>query len=223
VDFDLIVFDWDGTLMDSEARIVNCMRDAFAELGIEPPARAAVRDVIGLGLDEAVHRLWPAGSSTGRQEIMSQYRQRFLVSDSTPAPLFEGAAELVQELYDGGRLLGVATGKSRRGLDEALAASGLAKWFHATRCADETFSKPHPAMLEALMDELGVSADRTLMIGDTEFDMELAHNAKVAAVAVGYGAHAAERLIAHGPLACAMSIDELREWLRAELSAPALD
>jgi phosphoglycolate phosphatase len=223
VDFDLIVFDWDGTLMDSEARIVNCMHDAFAELGIDPPARAAVRDVIGLGLDEAVHRLWPAGSSAGRQEIMSQYRQRFLVSDSTPAPLFEGAAELVQELYDGGRLLGVATGKSRRGLDEALAASGLAKWFHATRCADETFSKPHPAMLEALMDELGVSADRTLMIGDTEFDMELAHNAKVAAVAVGYGAHAAERLIAHGPLACAMSIDELGEWLRAELSAPALD
>jgi len=222
MDFDLIVFDWDGTLMDSEARIVTCMRGAFIELGVEPPAPEAVREVIGLGLDEAIHTLWPAAGSERRREIMTHYRQRFLVSDDTPTPLFEGAVELVRELHDAGRLLGVATGKSRRGLDEALAASGLARFFHATRCADETFSKPHPAMLEALMDELGVDPARTLMVGDTEYDMELAGNAGVAAVAVGYGAHAPERLLAHGPLACVMSIAELGDWLRARQPAPVL-
>jgi phosphoglycolate phosphatase len=146
---------------------------------------------------------------------MTRYRQHFLVSDDTPTPLFDGAARLVQELHGAGRLLGVATGKSRRGLDEALVASGLSGLFHATRCADETYSKPHPAMLEALIDELGVATDRTLMIGDTEYDMELARNARVAAVAVGYGAHAPERLLAHQPLACVMSIAELGDWLRA--------
>lgn len=222
MDFDLIVFDWDGTLMDSEARIISSMRAAFAELAVAPPPPEAVREVIGLGLDEALQRLWPAASGSRRRTLMDTYRQQYLVADTTPMPLFEGAAEMVQDLHESGWLLAVATGKSRRGLDDALAASGLGHLFHATRCVDETFSKPHPAMLEALMEELGVDAERTLMIGDTEYDLEMARNAGTAAAAVGYGAHAAERLTAHDPLTCAMSIGELRDWLRSRLRAPAL-
>lgn len=222
MDFDLIVFDWDGTLMDSEARIISSMRAAFTELAVAPPPPEAVREVIGLGLDEALHRLWPAASGSRRRTLMDAYRQQYLIADTTPMPLFEGAAEMVQDLHESGWLLAIATGKSRRGLDEALTASGLGRLFHATRCADESFSKPHPAMLEALMDELGVDAGRTLMIGDTEYDLEMARNAGAAAVAVGYGAHAAERLTAQGPLCCAMSIGELRDWLRSHLRAPAL-
>jgi phosphoglycolate phosphatase len=212
--FDLLVFDWDGTLMDSEARIVASLNAAFVEIGVEPPARAKSREVIGLGLEQAMMQLWPQSTHAQRTELMLRYRHHFLEADDTPMPLFPGAAEVISELHRSGYLLAVATGKSRRGLVSALVESGLQPFFHATRCADETFSKPHPQMLTELLDELGADAERSLMIGDTEYDLEMARNAGVAAVGVSTGVHSRERLLALQPLACLPSIAELPQWLR---------
>ncbi|TVQ91814.1 MAG: HAD family hydrolase [Chromatiaceae bacterium] len=213
MDYELIVFDWDGTLMDSEARIIASMQAAFVELGRSPPPAEAVREVIGLGLEQAIGRLWPAASAARRVQAMTGYRQHFLAQDQTPMPLFSGATALLRALHRHGRLLGVATGKSRIGLDQAIADSGLHGLFQATRSADETFSKPHPAMLLELMDELGMRPAQTLMVGDTEYDLQMAANAGVAAVAVTYGAHPRARLLAQQPRACVDSLPELAAWL----------
>lgn len=214
-DVELLVFDWDGTLMDSEGRIVASMQAAFAELGREPPTSAAVRSVIGLGLEEALLRLPGVSADETLAEIVARYRHHYLVADATPTPLFEGAKELVEALEARGRLLAVATGKSRRGLDQALDQTGLRRCFHATRCAEETASKPHPGMLHELMDELGIRPSETLMIGDTDYDLQMAKNAGVRALAVGYGTQPAERLLEQEPLACAPSLAVLSDWLLA--------
>ncbi|NBC12352.1 MAG: HAD-IA family hydrolase [Gammaproteobacteria bacterium] len=213
--YELLVFDWDGTLMDSAARIVASMQAAFAELGLPPPAAAAARNVIGLGLTHAVAELAPTQDAAMRARIIERYRAHYLELDDTPTPLFPGAEEVVSGLRAAGYLLAVATGKSRIGLDRALAQSGLGAHFHATRSADETFSKPHPQMLQELLDELGVHASRALMIGDTEYDLLTAQNAGVDAVAVCYGVHTPERLLALEPRACLSAIDALPGWLAA--------
>lgn len=213
--YELLVFDWDGTLMDSAARIVASMQAAFAELGLPPPAAAAARNVIGLGLTHAVAELAPTQDAAMRAHIIERYRAHYLELDDTPTPLFPGAEEVVSGLRAAGYLLAVATGKSRIGLDRALAQSGLGAHFHATRSADETFSKPHPQMLQELLDELGVHASRALMIGDTEYDLLTAQNAGVDAVAVCYGVHTPERLLALEPRACLSAIDALPGWLAA--------
>lgn len=215
--YKLLVFDWDGTLMDSEARIVACIQSAFADLGEMPPPREIAREVIGLGLEEAMTMLWPDGSVLQRRELVDRYRSHFLGGQETESHLFPGARELVQDLNARGLLLAVATGKSRRGLESALTSTGLRSHFHATRCADETFSKPHPEMLLQVMAELGADRSETLMIGDTEFDMEMARNAGVAALAVAYGVHHPERLLRHEPLDCLNELQELRDWLERHL------
>ena len=211
--YQLLIFDWDGTLMDSAARIVASLTAAFVDIGVEAPAQERCRDIIGLGLEEAMQRLWPAATAEQRARLIVRYRHHYLVENSTPTPLFVGAADVIQALHEAGYLLAVATGKSRRGLDSALEQSGLGRWFHATRCADETFSKPHPRMLDELLDELGVRAADGLMIGDTEYDVRMAHNAGVDALAVCYGVHAPERLLALRPRACLSSIAALPGWL----------
>jgi phosphoglycolate phosphatase len=210
---ELIVFDWDGTLMDSEGRIVASMQAAFAEVGREPPPSATVRGVIGLGLEEAISRLPGVSPGDDLSEIIERYRHHYLVANATPTPLFDGTEALIKALNQGGRLLAVATGKSRRGLDQALDQTELRPWFHATRCAEETASKPHPGMLHELMDELGVSPASTLMIGDTDYDLLMAQNAGVRALAVGYGTQSPARLLEHKPLACAPSPAVLSDWL----------
>ena len=213
--YELLVFDWDGTLMDSAARIVASMQAAFTELGLPPPTPGAARNVIGLGLAHAVAELAPAQDTATRSEIVTRYRAHYLELDETPTPLFPGVAEVVPRLREAGYLLAVATGKSRVGLDRALAETRLDAHFHATRSADETFSKPHPQMLLELLDELGVHASRALMIGDTEYDLLTAKNAGVDALAVCYGAHAPERLLALAPRACLSAIEALPGWLAA--------
>lgn len=210
---ELIVFDWDGTLMDSEARIVACIQAAFVDLSLPTPTREAARDIIGLGLEQAMARLHPAADSRLLAELVVQYRRHFLVTNQTPSVLFPGARETLDWMIGQGYRLAVATGKSRAGLDKSMTETGLEGFFHATRCADETFSKPHPQMLFELMDELGVSSHETLMIGDTEYDMQMARNAKVEALAVCYGVHAPDRLLAHEPLACLDSLDAIPDWL----------
>jgi phosphoglycolate phosphatase len=211
--YQLLVFDWDGTLMDSEARIVACMEAAFADLGLPALGTEAVRNVIGLGLREAMDRLYPGGDEALQQRLVDRYRHHYLVVDSTPSALFPGAREVVEGLAEAGYFLAVATGKGRGGLDRVLQETGLGPCFHVTRCADETRSKPHPQMLLEIMQITGVDPRDTLMIGDSEYDMEMAVHAGAASLAVSYGVHSCDRLRRHAPLHCLESILELPAWL----------
>jgi len=216
--FKLLVFDWDGTLMDSEARIVDCVRAAVRDLGLDVPEDDRIRNIIGLGLSEAVNTLLPGVDETLNRGIVERYRQHFLVENKTPSRLFEGVRETLVDLEADGYLLAVATGKGRRGLDEALEDTGLGGMFLATRCSDETFSKPHPEMLLQLMDELGVEREDTLMIGDTEYDMQMAINAGTRMLGVSYGVHSADRLARHGPLGVVDSVKQIPALLKMSIS-----
>ncbi|MCB1798309.1 MAG: HAD-IA family hydrolase [Gammaproteobacteria bacterium] len=211
--FELVVFDWDGTLMDSESRIVTCMQRAASQVGVAVPDNAAARDVIGLGLIEAVQRLFPVADAPAVAALVDAYRAHWLGDEVVPAPMFAGAGEMIERLFDAGVLLAVATGKSRRGLDKALEESGLGRFFHATRCADEAFSKPHPQMLQDILTDLDTTPGRAVMVGDTEYDMQMARNAGVSAVAVSHGVHAPARLLANGADACFDDLFQLSDWL----------
>ena len=210
----LIVFDWDGTLMDSEAKIVGSLRAAGKDLGLEALDDDTLRNVIGLGLKESIETLYPYAELATQRDFADRYRYHFLSANREVSTFFNGALSLLQGLHLQGFLLGIATGKSRRGLDRALKEHDCGHLFHASRCADETFSKPHPQMLLEIMDELDVPPAETLMIGDTEYDLLMARNAGVAAAAVSYGAHERERLLEYRPLACAGDVEELTAWLR---------
>ncbi len=212
-DYQLIVFDWDGTLMDSAAKIVSCFQAALADVGIAPPPQAAIRDIIGLGLDEAVAALLPDLHAATRARIVERYREHFLHLDQTAMPLFAGVREGLADLCARGYLLAIATGKARRGLTRALHASGLESLFVASRCADEAFSKPHPQMLLDILERTGVDAADALMVGDTVYDLQMASSARVDALAVSYGVHDRSRLLAHAPLACLDSFREVHAWL----------
>lgn len=210
--FDLLVFDWDGTLMDSAGTIVSSIQNACRDLELDVPSDAASRHVIGLGLREAMEALVPGLSAEDYQRLVERYRHYYLGQDMH-IPLFEGVTQAIADMRDAGFLLAVATGKSRRGLDRALEHSGLGEHFHSTRCADECFSKPHPCMIEQIMDELGVAPARTVMIGDTSHDLQMAINAGVDALGAGYGAHPKSNLEALSPLICADSFIELNKWI----------
>ncbi|NWG31638.1 MAG: HAD-IA family hydrolase [Rhodocyclaceae bacterium] len=210
--FELIVFDWDGTLMDSAAMIVASVQAAARDLGLDPPSEERARHIIGLGLGEALRHALPDLPEAHYPELVARYRHHYLSRDHE-LTLFAGAEELVRELAGRGYRLGVATGKSRIGLDRALAHTGLDSYFHATRCADECHSKPHPQMLLELMETFGIAPAQTLMIGDTTHDLLMAQNAGVPAVAVGYGAHPRDALEAVSPLYCAASVADLATWL----------
>ncbi len=210
--FELLVFDWDGTLMDSAAAITASLQEACRELGLSVPSDNQARFVIGLGLNDAMAHILPGVDVAEYPKVADRYRHHFLLRDGGTA-LFPGAAETVRELYGRGFMLAVATGKSRRGLDRALDATGLTPFFHATRCADEGYSKPHPGMLQELMDDLGAGSDKTLMIGDTTHDMAMAQNASVARLGAAYGAHPKAELLAYAPVACVDGFPELRAWL----------
>lgn len=211
--FDLIVFDWDGTLMDSEAKIVNCIQAAATDCDLQVPTRNAARRVIGLGLHEALSTLFPTQSTSRLEMLVARYRQHFLHDDKTEMVLFPGVREGLASLVDQGYLLAVATGKARRGLQKVLRSTETAHLFISTRCADETFSKPHPQMLEEILAESGVGRQQALMVGDTTYDMQMACNAGVARLAVSYGVHTREQLLEHEPLACLDNFAEVRGWL----------
>lgn len=212
--YDLIVFDWDGTVMDSTAVIVGSIQAACRGLGLAAPDDEAARQVIGLGLDQALRLAVPYAPEAKRPDLVALYRHHFMVQ-SEAIPLYDGARETIIGLHNAGYLLAVATGKSRAGLERALNDSGLKNYFHATRTADVTCSKPDPAMLLELMEELAVDTGRTLMVGDTTHDLLMAQNAKVNAVAVMHGAHMPEQLRALKPLALVEDFTELRTWLKA--------
>ena len=210
--FDLIVFDWDGTLMDSTSAIVKCIQASARDLGLPIPHDDDASHVIGLGLHEAMQAVMPNIDPAFYPRMVERYRIHYL-SKHHELVLFDGVREMLNELSQEGYFLAVATGKSRVGLNRALNAVGLLSLFDATRCADETFSKPHPAMLQELTRELGQDLKRTVMIGDTSHDLLMANNAGAAGVAVQYGAHPLEQLDACKPLYSAATVGQLHQWL----------
>jgi len=213
VSYRLLVFDWDGTIIDSAAAIVDCIREAARETGLEIPSRERAAHTIGLGMHDALRLAVPDLPAERYPEFVASYRQHFLALQDTMR-LFDGMRELLVGLSKTHQLA-IATGKSRRGLDRALEAGELKAFFTASRCADETNPKPHPAMLLELMTELNFSPQQTLMIGDTSHDLEMARAAGVDALAVTYGAHQEEGLRACNPRGCFSSVTELKQWLKS--------
>jgi len=209
---ELIIFDWDGTLMDSERKIVRCFRKATADVGIAYPGDAAVRNIIGLGLKESLDVLLPQAGEGMRQQVVERYRVHFLELDETEMPLFGGVEQGLDELARAGYALAIATGKARRGLDRVLRDTGLAGRFMATRCADESRSKPDPLMVHDILAQTGHRADRAIVVGDTVYDMQMARNAGADALAVCYGVHDAPRLHAEGPLDCVADFAGVVAW-----------
>lgn len=210
--FDLIVFDWDGTLMDSTVTIVRCIQAAARDLGLPVPNDKAAAYVIGLSLMEALQKVVPDVDEKYYPRLLERYRYHYLSKDHE-LPLFDGVREMLTDLAQAGYFLAVATGKSRVGLNRALHTAQLLSTFDATRCADETFSKPHPAMLHEISRELGQELNRTVMIGDTTHDLLMANNAGAASLAVEYGAHDKQSLLELNPLYSAQSVAQLHAWL----------
>lgn len=210
--YPLIVFDWDGTLMDSTAHIVFCMREAINELGMPALDDQKISHIIGLGLPEAVKTLYPQIAADEVQQLADSYRQIWL-HHPFEAPLFGNALNILHKLARQNVLLGVATGKSRRGLDKVLRETGLGDLFVATRCADECHSKPHPQMLNEIINFCGVKSSETLMIGDTEFDLLMAKNAGADSIGIGHGAHGLTTLQACQPQAIVADLFALENWL----------
>jgi phosphoglycolate phosphatase len=210
--YDLIVFDWDGTLFDSTALITRCIQAACADVGVAVPSDRDASYVIGLGLIDALQRAAPDLPRERYKELGERYRHHYFARQHEVV-LFDGSLALLQALKERNHWLGVATGKSRRGLDEALRTVQLERMFDATRTADETQSKPHPQMLLELMREFGVEPGRTLMIGDTSHDLQLAANAGAASIGVSYGAHAHDSLAGFGARHVAHSVADLHAWL----------
>jgi len=215
--YSLVVFDWDGTLMDSTHSIVAAIQGACRDLELAPPTAASASWVIGLSLESALRHAVPQLTPAMVPRFLERYRIHYLTRDPE-LRLFDGVPALLAELAEQGTRLAVATGKSRIGLNRALAATGLESVFQATRCADETFSKPHPAMLHQLMDELGAEPESVLMVGDTSHDMQMAANAGVHALGVAYGAHTSEELQGCAPQAIMDSVPHMREWILARTS-----
>jgi phosphoglycolate phosphatase len=209
----LFIFDWDGTLSDSTAKITKAMQLAAQDMGWVPLGDHLIHDIIGLGLPEAIHRLYPDVDLSGRQLLRDAYAVRFLALDEArPSDFFPGVIKTLESLKADGHMLAIATGKSRKGLDRIFDVLGVADFFHATRCADETASKPDPLMLEELLCEFDVASDDAVMIGDTEYDMEMARRIGMPRIAVSYGAHHVERLHGYRPEMCLDQFDQLLLW-----------
>lgn len=211
----LIIFDWDGTLVDSAGKIVAAMHAGIAATGLAPRTDGEVREIIGLGLPEAIRALYPQEGEGAREALRQAYVEHYLVLDEVPCRLFPGAEAVLAGLAEHGHHLAVATGKSRRGLDRVLQRSGLARYFQATRCADETCSKPDPRMLHELLAHFRRPAAEAVMVGDSEYDMAMARSAGMDRIAVSYGVHERERLLRYEPLLEVDSLHELLHWGRA--------
>lgn len=207
--FDLIIFDWDGTLVDSIDWIVHCIQQAAAEYGCRVPDDQAARDIIGLSIEQAMNRLFPDADAETRASLAAHYGQSFFSRPIGPDDLFPGVRDMLHRLKQDGYHLAVATGKKSRGLAQAIAGTGVAEFFCTTRCADQTRSKPDPLMLDEIVAEMGVDKRRALMVGDSIHDLQMAQNASIAAIGVTCGAHSASTLQHYQPLCCLSSPTEL--------------
>ncbi|KZK69703.1 HAD family hydrolase [Shewanella baltica] len=231
--YDLVIFDWDGTLMDSIGKIITCIENMAKALRLPIPTESDIRDIIGLSMTEALRVLFPHGLNLSASSAYSQYpknafsqgedeqyqqmraefKAQYLHLDTTPTPLFAQARILIDELHAQGYQLAVATGKARAGLDRVFAQTGLGRYFVASRCADEVYSKPHPEMISSLLKELNIAPNRALMVGDSLLDLTMAANAGIDSIGVTYGAHSAEKLLQAGPIALIDSPAQLLQYL----------
>lgn len=208
----LYIFDWDGTLLDSTAKIVRSMQSAIAVNGLEYREASAVQQIIGLGLPEAIRVLYPSINTKELDALRQSYSEIFIEEDRAPCLFYPSVERTLNYLRNEGHQLAVATGKSRRGLARVLNNLGMSDFFHVTRCADETSSKPDPLMLFEILEELAVPAERSVMVGDTTFDLKMANAAGVPGVGVSYGAHSLERLQACNPVMTIDCFEQLLTW-----------
>lgn len=223
-DYRLLIFDWDGTLVDSIARIVESMRVAAGICELPWRDDVAIKGIIGLGLPEAIATLYPELDDVRRIEAFRRsYGDHYNALESQPSPLFDGVAEALEDFRAQGYRLAVATGKSRRGLDHVLAGRGWLEYFDVTRCADETASKPDPLMLREILVHCGVAVEEALMVGDSPFDLRMAHRAGMDSVAVGYGAQPLAELLKESPKLAIERFEELRHWLSGDRSRQSLE
>jgi len=211
--FDLIVFDWDGTLVDSVDWIVQCLTKAAVCHGCMAPDEQDVKDIIGLSIHKALDKLFPDLAQEIRPQLIASYSEAFFSRQISKQDMFVGVDEMLMQLKQAGYQLAVATGKSRHGLDKAMQGTGLEDFFHVTKCADETASKPNPDMLDEIIKEMDVAKDRVLMIGDSTHDMQMAINAGVSSVAVLCGANSHQQLQQYKPLLNLQQTSELLQIL----------
>ncbi|PKG57687.1 HAD family hydrolase [Shewanella sp. Choline-02u-19] len=199
--YELVIFDWDGTLMDSISKIVACMQQMADSLSLVKPSENAIRDIIGLSMDEALKTLYPLLGQANFAPMIASYKEHYLTLNTTPSPLFADSETLLKQLSARNYRMAVATGKGRNGLNRVLAETGLGHHFESSRCADESKSKPNPDMLLELLKELNVAPERAVMVGDSLHDLNMANNAGIDAVGVSYGAHSHDKLILAQPKA----------------------
>ena len=234
--YDLVIFDWDGTLMDPIGKIITCIENMAKALQLPIPTESDIRDIIGLSMTEVLRVLFPEGLNCSASSANSQHQQhsnnafsqgendqyqqmraefkaQYLHLDTTPTPLFVQTPALIDDLHSQGYKLAVATGKARAGLDRVFEQTGLGRYFVASRCADEVHSKPHPEMISSLLKELNIAPNRALMVGDSLLDLTMAANAGIDSVGVTYGAHSADKLLLAKPIALIDSPKQLLQYL----------
>ncbi|MDO9106283.1 MAG: HAD-IA family hydrolase [Methylovulum sp.] len=212
--FDLIIFDWDGTLIDSIDWITHCLQKAGEHCDCVIPERQAAKDVIGLSIDKAMQTLFPTAGAQKLEKLTHYYSQEYFSKQISQDDLFAGVYDMLVQLNTSGYQLAVATGKTRTGLDKALAGTGTTELFCTTRCADETASKPNPRMLNEIMQHTNTPKERTLMVGDSSHDLQMAMNAHISSIAVSCGAHSATFLQTYKPLLCLQQPTELLELIQ---------
>lgn len=212
----LFIFDWDGTLCDSLDKIVHATQAAAADVGLPPPTAASVQNIIGLSLPRAINQVFPGISQAQLDALLRLYAKHFLDDTEHSMRFYPGVQQTLDALHQAGHHIAIATGKSRRGLDRLLDAMELQDYFHSSRCADETASKPNPRMLQELLEEFSLTPEQAVMVGDTEYDMEMAQAIAMPRIAVSYGAHHIGRLKAYQPVLCLDDFDQLLAWKALE-------
>lgn len=211
--YQLVIFDWDGTIMDSALKIATCIQLSAKEVGLTVPSIDEAKSIIGLGLNEAMIQLFPLASNAELNDMVGAYKYHFVTGDKTEQRLFDGVASGLKSLEDAGAILAVATGKSRVGLDRILTLVDLKHHFAVTRCADETRSKPHPQMLEEILDFTAIEPHKAIMVGDTTYDLDMAMNANMHGLGAGYGVHSTQMLNHSKALSVESSFKNVIAWL----------
>lgn len=209
--YELVIFDWDGTLMDSIGRIVSCMQTAAKLMEQTVPTCHEVKQIIGLSLSNAVDVLFPQCNAEQQRNIIEHYHFQYIEEDNTPTPLFDNAIELLKHLKQENKIIAVATGKARAGLERVMSMSDTKQFFSTTRCADEANSKPDPDMLNQILNELCVSPEKAIMVGDTSHDLKMARDAGIASIGVTFGVHERHILQKYDPIAIVDSLAEMKK------------